>query len=392
MSIVISGNYISGNIKSIISTVAPTTATTGVLGQLYINTADNNKTYACTSISGNVFTWSEISGGSSSVSIDDVTITENSSNEIQAVGQIDSNSGNPTFDWIGDYQSYLAGRQAQTITDDMMCYITDDYDTPTDVVSDVQVNGTSIMTGSVADIPVASQDTLGVLKVSPTYGLTISNGIIVGSTKTAGVYSTAANSMAICKGTLENIKTTLGPDVQINGTSIVSNGVANIPIASTSDYGAVMLAGNNYGITVNAQSKIVISPANNSQIDAKTNGYLPIVPATLNYAVRSVQSAYTLIEPTASTYNLAINNCYGQIPSQAVTYTLPAVTEGVDNWVKIFVDTTTTASISIASADSKTLNPNGTTDMVTKHKYIIICQFNNLKDEWEVYIIDGGAV
>lgn len=185
------------------------------------------------------------------------------------------------------------------------------------LVGDVQVNGTSVTTDGVANIPVAAQDTLGVSKVSPTYGLTVSNGIIVGSTKTESVYSTAANSLAICKGTLENIKDTY---------------------------------------------------------------------------VRSVQPAYTLIEATTSTYNLVINNCYGQIPSQAVTYTLPAVTAGVDNWVKIFVDTTTTASIAIASADSKTINPNGTADIQTGHKYIIICQFNNLKDEWEIYIIDGGSV
>ena len=122
------------------------------------------------------------------------------------------------------------------------------------------------------------------------------------------------------------------------------------------------------------------------------DGVANITAGNLKAVVREVKSAYTLIEATASTYNLAINNCYGQIPSQAVTYTLPAVTAGVDNWVKIFADTTATASIAIASADSKTINPNGTADLQTGHKYIIICQFNNLKDEWEIYIIDGGAV
>lgn len=48
----------------IISSSAPTTSTTGVLGQLYIETATPT-VYYCSAIAGSDYTWNELSGGSS---------------------------------------------------------------------------------------------------------------------------------------------------------------------------------------------------------------------------------------------------------------------------------------------------------------------------------------
>lgn len=115
-------------------------------------------------------------------------------------------SGNKTSSDLGLQDALVSGTNIKTINNNSLLGSGDI--TITSDVTDVQVNGTSVTTDGVANIPVAAQDTLGVSKVSPTYGLTVSNGIIVGSTKTESVYSTAANSLAICKGTLENIKDT----------------------------------------------------------------------------------------------------------------------------------------------------------------------------------------
>lgn len=182
------------------------------------------------------------------------------------------------------------------------------------LVDDVQVNGISIVTDGVANIPVASQDTLGVAKVSQTYGLTVSNGIIVGSTKTASVYSTAANSLAVCKGTLDNIK---------------------------DDF------------------------------------------------VRSVRPAYTEITASSATYTLSSNATFGQTPSQAVTYTLPTVIAGVDNWCKLFVDCTTTASIAFTTTDSTTITPVGSPTITQGNSYIFVCQYDNLAETWKVFLVDA---
>lgn len=115
-------------------------------------------------------------------------------------------SGNKTSSDLGLQDALVSGTNIKTINNNSLLGSGDI--TITSDVTDVQINGTSVTTDGVANIPVAAQDTLGVSKVSPTYGLTVSNGIIVGSTKTESVYSTAANSLAICKGTLENIKDT----------------------------------------------------------------------------------------------------------------------------------------------------------------------------------------
>lgn len=68
-------------------------------------------------------------GGGGSVSIDNVTITENLSQEIQAVGTVNANSSNVSapnvFDWVGTLTQYTSQNIASTHPD-WVCYITDD--------------------------------------------------------------------------------------------------------------------------------------------------------------------------------------------------------------------------------------------------------------------------
>ena len=68
-------------------------------------------------------------GGGGSVSIDNVTITENLSQAIQAVGTVNANSSNVSapnvFDWVGTLAQYTTQNIASTHPD-WVCYITDD--------------------------------------------------------------------------------------------------------------------------------------------------------------------------------------------------------------------------------------------------------------------------
>ena len=68
-------------------------------------------------------------GGGGSVNIDNVTITENLSQEIQAVGTVNANSSNVSapnvFDWVGTLAQYTSQNIASTHPD-WVCYITDD--------------------------------------------------------------------------------------------------------------------------------------------------------------------------------------------------------------------------------------------------------------------------
>jgi hypothetical protein len=67
-------------------------------------------------------------------------------------------------------------------------------------------------------------------------------------------------------------------DVQINGTSILENKVANIPIASANHIGAVLVSPA-YGISVaNANGNTYINKADSKQTKEGLNLYRPIVP------------------------------------------------------------------------------------------------------------------
>lgn len=66
-------------------------------------------------------------------------------------------------------------------------------------------------------------------------------------------------------------------DIQINGTTILSDGVANIPISTSNTLGVVKT---NYtsGISTNNNNELQINSANEAVIKQGTYGYYPIVP------------------------------------------------------------------------------------------------------------------
>ncbi len=67
-------------------------------------------------------------------------------------------------------------------------------------------------------------------------------------------------------------------DVQVNGTSVVQDGVANVPLASTSTIGVIKTkASSDSGLKMVTDS-LVIDCAGASAIKAGTNSYMPIVP------------------------------------------------------------------------------------------------------------------
>lgn len=189
-------------------------------------------------------------------------------------------------------------------------------------VEDVQINRTSIVSDGVANIPVGSQETLGVVKAGTTYGTQTSGGQIriykaessnikiasgdykpivpstqheatfYGLAKAAGDVTQLASSNAV--GTYTDdaksaIKTMLGvedpivDDVQIDGTSITINGVANIPIATATKAGAVKVDG--YGLQMQTNKIISVKPATTTQIKEGLRSWESIVPGTQHRSV-----------------------------------------------------------------------------------------------------------
>lgn len=75
-------------------------------------------------------------------------------------------------------------------------------------------------------------------------------------------------------------------DVQVAGTSVLSEGIANIPIGDGNTLGVVKL-NSVYGIASYGAPNgyIYISKATDAEVTAKSNTYRPIVPANLQLAV-----------------------------------------------------------------------------------------------------------
>jgi len=83
---------------------------------------------------------------------------------------------------------------------------------------------------------------------------------------------------ANCKDT--TISEAMIRDIQINGSSILNNGVANVPVASTSGFGVVQipLSTNYRGIKINSSGVLEIDAASDSLVKNALASYSPIVP------------------------------------------------------------------------------------------------------------------
>ena len=100
-------------------------------------------------------------------------------------------------------------------------------------------------------------------------------------------------------------------DVQINGTSIVQDGVANVPIATSSNVGLVSVNSSN-GINVNSSGQLYIQRAYDSQIKAGNVGYRPIVSETQHLA-----TFYGLAKSAGDTSQSSSSNAVGNYTDNA---------------------------------------------------------------------------
>ena len=99
-------------------------------------------------------------------------------------------------------------------------------------------------------------------------------------------------------------------DVQINGTSVLSSGVANIPIATANDVGVVYLATDG-GLQV-VEQRLAIKPATDTQIKEGTKS---LSPATISKQHKSV--FYGLAKAAGDSTQSASNNAVGTYTDSA---------------------------------------------------------------------------
>ena len=100
-------------------------------------------------------------------------------------------------------------------------------------------------------------------------------------------------------------------DVQINGQSIVQNGVANVPVASANNIGLVKIFSGN-GIYIDGNNDLAINRAADSQIKNGAASYRPIVPICQH------QSAfYGLAKSAGDTTQSQSSNAVGTYTEEA---------------------------------------------------------------------------
>ena len=99
-------------------------------------------------------------------------------------------------------------------------------------------------------------------------------------------------------------------DVQINGTSIVNNGVANVPLMSTDDTGVAKVKSGN-GIRV-VSGALATDYASDTQAKAGTNTFMPIVPYNQHRA-----AFYGLAKAAGDSTQASSSNAVGTYTEEA---------------------------------------------------------------------------
>lgn len=102
-------------------------------------------------------------------------------------------------------------------------------------------------------------------------------------------------------------------DVQVNGVSVVSGGVANVPVASPNDLGVIKVVRDTWGLFVHSmQNYIGISKATDAEAKAGGNSYKPIVPNNQHLA-----TFYGLAKAAGDTTQSQSSNAVGSYTDAA---------------------------------------------------------------------------
>ena len=100
-------------------------------------------------------------------------------------------------------------------------------------------------------------------------------------------------------------------DVQVNGSSIVENGVANVPIAASDTFGVVKV-GSGGSIAFNNSNQLKVNAANSSGIKSGTEASKPIAPA-----LQHESAFYGLAKAAGDATQSASSNAVGTYTDEA---------------------------------------------------------------------------
>lgn len=127
-------------------------------------------------------------------------------------------------------------------------------------------------------------------------------------------------------------------DVQINGTSITNNGVANVPYMGNGTFGVAKLGNTSNGLFINS-GMLYVSPVTDEEAKAGTAQYRPIVP---NQQHKSV--FYGLAKASGDTTQASSSNAVGTYTADALVKIQKMLGIYQSPWELIREDTVTNAT------------------------------------------------
>ena len=135
------------------------------------------------------------------------------------------------------------------------------------------------------------------------------------------------NETSITASELKKIKN-INPieDIQINGTSIIANEIANIPIASSGKKGIVQIQPN-FGININSVGDLYINSATPGEYKNGSSMYKPVAPNN-----QHLSTFYGLAKASGDTTQASSDNPVGAYTEEAKTSIQTML--GLDNVVK----------------------------------------------------------
>lgn len=210
-------------------------------------------------------------------------------------------------------------------------------------------NLASVLNDKVGFTDYATSSKGGTIKIAQSYNTEIDpSGYLGCAVNDYGTYQSRANPIFISKGTLENVIAgkeleNKVNDVQINGTSILSNKIADIPVGTNNAFGVFKTSGS-YGVK-NVNGILEVQSASNGGIDSRSSNYFPIVPANLDYAVRSVRPKVITTAPGL----VEVNAIYPLGERTSLAIQLPSGQVG-DFFEIQFISKTTPTTLTITSS------------------------------------------
>ena len=213
-------------------------------------------------------------------------------------------------------------------------------------VKDVQIAGSSMLVDGVANVPIASETKEGVIKAplaDGTSGIQLDNDnrpcVFAASEADITARQTSyrplvparmdyAVKAAMCDGkgaawtadeqnaAQERIGIDKPPvkDVQVAGSSVLVDGIANVPMASETKEGVIKapLADGTSGIQLDNDNRPCVFAASEADITARQTLYRPLVPARIDYAVKAAMcdgkgAAWTSTEKKAARERMGVD-------------------------------------------------------------------------------------